>query len=976
MSAGETPATGSEPQPPAVAGRLLVLLPTIGRDALGDVPEVDAQAHWVASSAPWHPALLAAFETLPAFGTIETPPDPQPGDLIVVPEFALAGLVSGYRTQAADTGATLVEAGGERAEVVRRLVAIKAPDQLDRLDPSDELAADFQALGTAYALLRPLAEEMGHADCLDAASLAREVLGGARAWRDGDAPGARNRLRAAFEVLTQGRERFYPVDDYLLDVVLLEPPLRDGLLDELLDRRVPFTVLATGRTVEALAAADPGALERLPQAVEEGWADIVGGPYDEVDEPLRPVEAVLWQYRRGAEAYRAHLGGRSVETLARRRFGLYPMQPQVARRFGLRFAWHVGFDAGRFPVPPETKRIWEAPDGSSLESLMRPPLAAELARSGLLLPSRLARTMKDDHVATVPLAHWPGAGAGWYADLRRATAYSPVLGRWVTAGDYFHHSDRPWDLHRAGPDEYGFPYLAQAIAAGSERPVSERISSHTLMGSLAVWSWLDSLLRALGPPPEPPVASGDAEPPPPEAPAYAAVEEALNTDPCRSDLAAELSQNIEDTAERLGGLVLGSTDGAPSGSLILNPVGWSRSAAVVLPGAAPDLRGGPPLRAAQFTEDGVQAVVELPGHGFVWVPHATPDDAPEMARQVNVRERVLGNGLVEVEIDPATGGVRGVRRPGEPLPRLAQQLVATGFRVYDGQRVGSRMVADSVEVEYGGPALAQAVSRGRIVDAGRPEAVLARFRHRVRVWAARPIVELDIELSDLDPTWLAQLTDGPDPWAAYLAARWAWAEPSSSLRRGSLLGMDPTKAERPETAEVFEVSVRGQRTALLFGGLAHQQRHGPRMLDTLLVAGREPERRFRVGIVLDEPLPARALLDWQTPPVVVPTPAPGPGRPSAGWFFQIDQPGLAVTRVAYMPSTLDGRGWGLSFHVVETAGRSVRGRLRLFRDPVAARLLDFQGEHIVDLTTDGDAVSLDLMARELACIEVTFGYYG
>ena len=44
--------------------------------------------------------------------------------------------------------------------------------------------------------------------------------------------------------------------------------------------------------------------------------------------------------------------------------------PQIAKRFGFRFALHLGFDAGRFPIRPETKRLWESPDGSSLETLL------------------------------------------------------------------------------------------------------------------------------------------------------------------------------------------------------------------------------------------------------------------------------------------------------------------------------------------------------------------------------------------------------------------------------------------------------------------------------------------------------------------------------------------------------------------------------------------------------------------------------
>ena len=59
------------------------------------------------------------------------------------------------------------------------------------------------------------------------------------------------------------------------------------------------------------------------------------------------------------------------------------------------------------------------------------------------------------------------------------------------------------------------------------------------------------------------------------------------------------------------------------------------------------------------------------------------------------------------------------------------------------------------------------------------------------------------------------------------------------LRRTGLLAPELTEADRPETPDALDISTRRQRTALLFGGLPHHQQHGARMLDTLLVAGRE-----------------------------------------------------------------------------------------------------------------------------------------
>ena len=107
--------------------------------------------------------------------------------------------------------------------------------------------------------------------------------------------------RAAFEVLTQSRERFYPVDAYVVDLCLLDPALPKGSLDDALAARAPVTFLAPAKAIEAQAAIDPEGLARLCEAITEGWADVVGGAYDEVDEPLLPVESILWQLRRGYE---------------------------------------------------------------------------------------------------------------------------------------------------------------------------------------------------------------------------------------------------------------------------------------------------------------------------------------------------------------------------------------------------------------------------------------------------------------------------------------------------------------------------------------------------------------------------------------------------------------------------------------------------------------------------------------------------
>lgn len=949
----EEPSPFPEPtaNPPEPLRALVSLLAVDQAEPPAGLTETAATAAWEAVSAPWHPAILSALGTLPRWEGVESPSSPGPREVIVVARGLMDRLPSGIRTQAEDIGAVIVEAPSGREALVASLREALDLPPLEPTEDQAELARDFQAMGTACWWLRELTVAMGHVDALDHEGLAREVLAGAGSWSSGDLPTARNRLRAAFELLSQARERFYPVDAYIIDLCLIDQAMPAGVLRGPLAGGKPITFLATAKAVEAQAERDPDALETLRKAITEGWADVVGGPYDETDEPLRPIESILWQYRHGAETYRAHLDGRNVETLARRRFGLYPMLPQIGRRFGFRFALHMGFDAGKFPVRPEAKRLWESPEHSNLEALTRPPMAADRAASASQLPWRLAASMKDDHVATLPLVRWPSPVAPWLLDLRRINEYSPVLARMVTLNDYFHLTDRPFELFGPEPDAYVTPYLSQAVTRKDTWPVSRRPEHARLRARVDALTALCATAEALG--------SEDR-----------AVEElkglelALETDDL--DTARERLDRLEPlwTAELARKLVGEGTEGRP-GFLVINPVGIARRAAVNLPDAAADLRPEDALRASQFTEEGVLAVVDLPAFGFAWVPRDTNFEAnPAIPGTLSVRDHVLKNESIVVEIDPASGGIRGIKVVGEETARLGQQLAIAGLTG------PSKMVGDTFEVEYAGPALAQAVAKGKILAPdGTP---LVKFRQRYRLWTGRPLLEIQVHLTVLDPGWFAGLADA-DPWSRFLCCRWAWPDPNSMVRRTTILSPSETEAERPETPEAIDVSTRRQRTAMLFGGLAHHRRHGTRMLDTILLAGREAAREFNLGVALDLEHPFHAAMDMIAPAYVAPTSAGPPKLGPKGWLYLLDAPSVAVTRVEPLEPVEDGNGWGLAFHLLETGGQAVRAKLRLFRPPTWARQVDFQQSVIVDLPTEGDAVKIDLTPHELARVEVTLG---
>ncbi|HZW30461.1 MAG TPA: glycosyl hydrolase family 38, partial [Isosphaeraceae bacterium] len=785
------PSLDPEPPPPDLTGvvgteldadatrdawALIVLIPHDGREPPANVREELAQAVWCAVSAPWHPALLAQARELPRIEPVESPSPPGPREIRIVTAGAWDQLPSGYRTQAADAGAALLESGTDRDDLIQRLRAhLEQAGATGRVgaDPMAPPAADFLALGLIRWMLRDLTLAMGHAESTDEESLGRELIAGAHAWQLGDGQAATNRLRAAFEILTQARERFYPVDAYLVDLCLLDPAMAGGVLADPLETPVPLTFLAPAQAVERQAVLDPDRLAALRQAIDEGWADVAGGTYAEAEDALLPLESVLWQFHRGAQVYRAHLDERSVEAYARRRFGLFVQLPQIAKRFGIRYALHLSFDAGRFPVRPETKRLWEGPDGSSLESLLRPPIAADRPSHGWLLPWRMAATMKDDHVAAVPMVHWPSPVAPWYRDLRRVATYSPVLGRFTTLNDFFHRTDRPYETFRPDPDAYATPYLAQAVARRDAQPVSGLARHHRLRARLEAARTIQAFARAIASAPAGSASPGDV---PPDLPGLEQVEERIETrsgDQPGGDLDRVLHAWSESLAHLIVGAGadgVGAARGRRPGYLVFNPLGLPRRAAVLLPEAALDLRPEGPLRSAQFTDEGVIAVVDLPAFGFAWVPRDSDPTRPAAASGgVSARGRQLRNESIEIEVDATTGGIRSIAAVGEGMPRLGQQLVVHGLQDAAGKPVASQMRSERFDVDYGGPALVQATSQGSLLDP-RTGKRLASFIQRYRLWTGRPMLEVAVTVNELDPAWLEQAARS-DPWSVYLACR-------------------------------------------------------------------------------------------------------------------------------------------------------------------------------------------------------------
>ncbi len=700
---------------------------------------------------------------------------------------------------------------------------------------------------------------------------------------------------------------------------------------------------------------------------------VCGGEWREVELPLLPLESILAGLQRGLAAYQQHLG-RPPTVFARRRYGLTPVLPAILRGLGFRGAVHCTLDEGKFPQSDSTKTRWEGVDGAEIDAIGRVPLEAQQPGSFVQLAERIGHAMDHDHVATVCFAHWPGQTSPFYNDLRRITAIAPVFGKFVALDDYFAGTEQGGMYSRFTHDEYRAPYLAQAIAAKQDDPLSRWVRFYNSFSTATAAETLDSLASLLrGSIDADHIAefakNSEAKPIGPEFLANSATTEVD---------AARLKNAI---ARCASALPRGKGDAVP-GAMLFNPLSFTRRVLVELPQLAELPATQAPVKAVEQIGGAARAIIEMPPLGFAWIGPSASEPGRNWSGEPLASGQTLRNEHFEITIHPTTGGIQSLHDFRSRGNRLSQQLVFCGAvevssaaaltaapvapgEKTSGDEAASRMVADSIAVTDGGTLRGEITSRGQLLDAQGKR--LAGFVQRVQLTLGGRVATVEIEL---DPVAMP----AADPWKSYFAVRHAWADKTAELRRGVHLGSFVTRAKRFEAPEFVEVVANEERTLLLPDGLPFHCRVGSRMLDTLLITAGETCRKFRLGIGVDVPHAWMAALEMAAPQTLRSEVAAPPLPVSYGWLFHLDMKNVAATHWEPLvePAGAASEVVGFRCRLLETEGRVGRLRLRCFRAPKSAERTDFNGQSRGPTPIEDDCLLIDYNGHEWVQVEARF----
>lgn len=450
--------------------RLTVFLPC---HTLDDFPtwldEVEADDLLAAWTAAWEPCLVAAAGGPPDWASVDLPPSDDAPLVGIVPA-AFADRFAGLTGCHADSRIVerLTEGDAIAAAAARAFGIL--PDAAGPL-PGARWSADFRALGLAVLLEELLTRRMRSTPERADTGFATAVVAAARAAVAGDDEAVRTHLRECYDTLEGCRARYYPVDVWLLDLVLASAATPPATLAAALDAGVPCGLVADTALAPRLAAA-PEVLERLRARIEEGRATLLGGRLGSDPLDLATPEEIAESFTAGQAAWRDV--GLEPTVFARHAGGATPLLPAVLTGFGYDgLIWPL-FDGTPLPDPHAALIRWEGSGGAVIDAVARPPLDARRAVSVLGLAERLGDAMDHDHVVGLTFAHFAGTAGPWHGLLQRIGSWSTVLGSFVTPTEFFRRTAGSGSLVRLEADR--FPPTLPALPAPGADPVGDAIA--------------------------------------------------------------------------------------------------------------------------------------------------------------------------------------------------------------------------------------------------------------------------------------------------------------------------------------------------------------------------------------------------------------------------------------------------------------------------------------------------------------------
>ncbi len=939
-----------------------LLLPS---STLEDFPKeasaVDARNLLAAWTVLWHPRLIASTQQSPTWYRADSPPEPSPGRLVVVPNLSQQRLVEGYESRCRATENCVWLEGNTRAEMLAALSL--SPNDSELLATADRCVSpeDFFALGYAMLQVQVMTRRLRYTSNLDEIHFQKRLVAAAVAYVAGDASATIESLHFAFDSLAEERDHYFSNDPSLIDLTLLTPSTISSLAktSSLVDPAAssatsdesssgslatPMNVLTDAAVIESLAGAsgptDTAWLIEKLRSREIGWA--AGGPaanvvfdtltYREGEQQLtRAFTAALSAVGVAPQVYGRLAGSTPADlTPCLVDLGYKGMMP-------IDFTGGTGFG--------DESKVMRREGGAEIEALAARPIDASNDASFLSLAPRLGEMIDAGEIATGLLVHWPGNVCDSFLDLRRLATWSLVLGRFWTLDKYFTDGEHPY--HHSGGRSQS-PEAAESLTSSVARNLPDPISSVVRQTHQSVASLRDELLRGM----------------------LALV---TGKTPTSTVTVADLAVALGATPSRTTG-----KNAVSKAAMVLNPFACAHRGNVPLTGAAVDEEH---VFAASREQSHTVITMDVPAAGFAsiktasgiagekvtsgsasWIPSFLRTQPARIAEGNSLR-----NEFMDVTIDPKSGGIQGVYSGGTRGNRMSMRLVVGGQE--------TTLQCDQLHIAHSHASTGMIETSGSML--GESGEVLATFQLAYTLDRGSRLMRVQGEIKPL-LTWMN------DPWKSYLAARVAVSSDTANTRVILRDKLHRTTGRRWVAPLGLEIDENERRTLVASAGLAFHRRVQDRFIDTLICVAGETSTHFSLHYGFDVPQPVETAKSVVAPPLVQAIEhesSTNSGWPSRGWLVHTAPKDVSMISLEPQPGT--DSNLMLRMRVVRTRSTGGTTTLRFCRDVLFATVYtpelstDLLGAATIatrepsaadkrfSLTVNGDAVRVTLSGHQI-----------
>lgn len=923
---------------------LVIVLPCEGLDDFPThVRDREATSLLTCWTGLWHPALLNEAGQLPRIQSthasetvwrdFDSNANTQPSPLLVVPAIGSEPLDSKVlMTWSTSCDPILVEQPVNRAGIFSAAASVSKGIEAAGTKISHASVLDFYALGYAYLQVQLMTRKLRYSSNLNEPDFLSAVKAAAKAAVDADEGLVHEKLFSCFDLLLEEKNCYYPVEPQLCEILLLhENTLGNSLDRELDDSQDPASILLTGQLAAKLADKNQLAVDEIKKRLADKSICLIGGLEYELANELVSSDTWVNQLKLGRETL-DRIFGYSPNVFARRQFGLNPTSPNLLQKFGYEGVIHASFSDGRMPDMGNGIMRWDGDDGEAVLAVSERPMDAADSSTFLQLSMRLGEMIDSAHEATALLGHWPGKTCGAFQDLKRVSRFVPLLGSFVTLDELFEEAYDPGYGQSFSADEYRSPHLANALATGQTDPISrytkywrrrQEIETIRRLFLIAACSKALSQQSALM--------------------MQAKIVELQNQIDLSVDGAAAMESDSIDqalqallqTAKDL--IEPDSTEGDSSLAWIVNVQSAKNQVEFSLDPkrkiSLGTVRDKSLVMFAANTNSNSTWVVDLPQFGQSAVDWNKVEPKDQFKKDPGLSDGFeLQNEYFRVLIDSKSGGIKSVRKHLSRTNIVGQQLSIRLPAKHPSKQRYATMLADSVETIEGHALAAAIESKGRLVVG---EQVLAKFSQTVRVVRGINRIEVagTIELSE--PLNASSQNH-------YVCSRLAWKSEAARLYSNILDSRMQVSHEWFHGTQY--ISIRDETSVtMLTGGLPYHRRPNRRMLDSLLMIGKESVGKYSFAIDVDQNYPAAAAAARLSPKIQIPLNSVS--DQASKWFFHFNRKNVSVTFAVPLIDD-DGSFIGAVFRLKETEARDTELTIRSFRRISLAEIIGFNGEHI------------------------------